>query len=49
MLAANARRRSAWEIGRLSATRLDEVKDPTPDQGGQFGFSMSKTDDNKDP
>ncbi|MDQ3632360.1 MAG: VCBS repeat-containing protein [Actinomycetota bacterium] len=38
----------AWVTSGATGNVLYEVKDPTPNEGGQFGFSVSRTDYNRD-
>ena len=38
----------SWVFSGATGTVLYEVKDPTPTEGGAFGFSMSRTDYNND-
>lgn len=38
----------AWVFSGANGAVLYEVKDPTPADGGQFGWSLTKTDYNKD-
>jgi Ca2+-binding RTX toxin-like protein len=37
-----------WVFNGKTGTLLYSVSDPTPEEGGQFGWSMSKTDYNRD-
>jgi Ca2+-binding RTX toxin-like protein len=38
----------SWVFSGATGTVLYEIKDPTPSEGGSFGFSMTRTDYNKD-
>jgi hypothetical protein len=39
---------AAWLFDGRTGNLIRELEDPTPSEGGQYGFSMSKTDFNKD-
>ncbi len=43
-----APRRIARAPDRLEGPPIHDIKDPTPAEGGQFGWSLAKTDYNKD-
>ncbi len=38
----------SWVLSGRTGARLYKLNDPTPERGGQFGYSLAKTDFNKD-